>query len=138
MVKGIGIDVIEIDRMEKALARQPRLRERLFSPREIMYCLGKSHPAASFAARFAAKEAVRKACGTGEGEVMHWREIEIILEGGSPCIHLAQKAARLASRQGVKNLLVSLTHSRDYACAVVLALGGPQDSPEGLTAKEGF
>lgn len=133
MVRGIGIDIIEIDRMERALARQPRLRERLFSSREIAYCLQRSRPAASFAARFAAKEAVRKACGAGGG--MPWREIEVILGEGLPRIHLSQNAAQLARRLGVEDFVVSLSHSRACACAVVLALGARRNFFENFAAK---
>ncbi len=137
MVKGIGIDIIEIDRVEKALARRPRLRERLFSSREIAYCLERSRPAASFAARFAAKEAVRKACSLGETEkVMPWREIEIIFEGGSLRVSLAHRAARIARRQGIEGFFVSLSHSKAYACAVVLALGDLKDLPGSFAEKE--
>ncbi|HHW41861.1 MAG TPA: holo-ACP synthase [Syntrophomonadaceae bacterium] len=124
MNKGIGIDIIEIERIKEALARRPRLRERLFSPEEIAYCQGKRCPAASFAARFAAKEAVRKACSEGSGvEIMPWREIEIVSEGGRPWVRLSGNSARLAEKKGIVNLLVSLSHCRTYACAVVLAVG---------------
>jgi len=122
--KGIGIDIIEIERVKEALARRPLFRERLFSPEEIAYCQGKGCPAASFAARFAAKEAVRKACSDGSrDEIMPWREIEIVSEMGKPRVRLSGKSARLAEKKGIVNFLVSLSHSKTYACAVVLAVG---------------
>ncbi len=122
--KGIGIDIIEIERVKEALDRRPRLRERIFSPEEIAYCQGKRCPATSFAARFAAKEAVRKACSDGFGdEIMPWREIEIVSETGKPRVRLSGKSARLAEKKGITNFLVSLSHCKTYACAVVLAIG---------------
>ena len=124
MVIGMGIDIIDIERMERALARRHRLMERLFTGREIAYCTGRSCPAASFAARFAAKEAVRKACSRAlPGAVMGWREIEVLLESGRPEIRLTGQTAVLAAGAGIARLEVSLSHSRDHACAVVVAEG---------------
>lgn len=124
MVIGVGIDIIEIERVEEALARRHQLMERLFSSQEIAYCSGRSRPAASFAARFAAKEAVRKACSRSlPGTVMGWREIEVVLESGRPEIHLSGAMAVLASAAGIVKLEVSLSHGRDYACAMVVAEG---------------
>jgi holo-[acyl-carrier protein] synthase len=123
MYKSIGIDLIEIDRMEKALERRPSLCRRLFSQGEIDYCLRRGRPGASFAARFAAKEAVRKACSAAGVGAMPWREIEILLTEGKPVVYLSGLAASLAVELGIDSLLVSLSHSRYYACAVVLAEG---------------
>lgn len=123
MIIGVGIDIVDIERMERALARHPRLAGRLFTGREIAYCAGRSCPAASFAARFAAKEAVRKACSRAlTGVVMEWREIEVSLESGRPEIRLAGQTAALAAGAGIAGLEVSLSHSRDHACAVVVAV----------------
>jgi holo-[acyl-carrier protein] synthase len=123
VVIGVGIDIVDIERMERALTRRRRLMGRLFTGREIAYCTGRSCPAASFAARFAAKEAVRKACSRAlPGAVMGWREIEVSLESGRPEIRLAGKTAALADRAGIAGLEVSLFHSRDHACAVVVAI----------------
>ncbi|MGD0622613.1 MAG: holo-ACP synthase [Thermacetogeniaceae bacterium] len=123
VIIGVGIDIVDIERMERALARRCRLMERLFTGREIAYCTGRSCPAASFAARFAAKEAVRKACSRAlNGVVMEWREIEVSLESGRPEIRLAGKAAALAAGAGIAGLEVSLSHSRDHACAMVVAV----------------
>jgi holo-[acyl-carrier protein] synthase len=120
---GVGIDIIEIERMKRALARFPGLMERLFTAGEIAYCKGRSCPAASFAARFAAKEAVRKACSRALPEaVLEWRGIEVLPEKGRPEIRLAGKAAALAARAGIARLEVSLSHSREYACAMVVAI----------------
>ena len=124
MVKGVGIDIIEIERMEQALIRRGSLRERLFTGQEIACCLERSRPAASLAARFAAKEAVRKACSRAlPGQVLPWREIDLVLADGRPEVRLSGKSAQLVSGAGIVNLQVSLTHGRDYACAVVVAEG---------------
>lgn len=124
MTKGIGIDIVEIDRIERALARHSSFSQRIFSPEEIAYCQRKRDPAASYAARFAAKEAVRKACSCGAAvEVMPWREIEIVSEEGRPRIRLSGKSAQVAEQKGIVGFMVSLSHCRRYACAVVLALG---------------
>lgn len=122
MIKGIGIDVIEIDRIEKALARRKRLLNRLFRPQEVVYCRGRSRPGASFAARFAAKEALRKACGLING-VIPWCEIEISMDGGKPQIFLLGKSAQMARQHGITSFFVSLSHSKNHACAVVVAIG---------------
>jgi holo-[acyl-carrier protein] synthase len=129
MVLGLGIDIIEIARVEAALTRYGRLRERLFTSAEVAYCSGKGRPGASLAARFAAKEAVKKACSAQmPGVVLPWREIEVSMAQGRPEIALLGKTGQLAARSGIQELLVSLTHSREYACAVVLVLGdGTQD-----------
>lgn len=123
MILGVGIDVIEIARVESALARWRRLRERLYTAAELEYCAGRGRPGASLAARFAAKEAARKALSPVLPGVVPWREIEVVMDRGRPQIALRGKAARLARGCGVESLPVSLTHSREYACAVVLVLG---------------
>ena len=115
MPAGIGIDVIEIDRIERALERRPRLRERLFTPEELAYADARARPAQHLAARFAAKEAVIKALGApgvGPGS------IEVIATGGSPAVRLSGSAAEAAAGREIS---VSLTHSRETAAAVALA-----------------
>lgn len=113
----IGIDLIEIDRIERALARRPGLGERLFTRAELDFAAARPRPASHLAARFAAKEAAIKALG---GECSP-REIEVTGGGGSaPDLVLHGRAESLARRHRVE-LAVSLTHSRDSAAAVVLA-----------------
>lgn len=122
-MKGIGIDIVEIGRIERAFARHPALLQRIFSRDEIAYCQRKKYPFASLAARFAAKEAVRKACRCVPGrEVMPWREIEVISDGGVPRVRLSGKAAWVAEQKGIADFLISLSHSQEYACAVVVAV----------------
>jgi holo-[acyl-carrier protein] synthase len=127
MIVGVGIDIIEIERVGRSLAGRRPLMERLFTGREIAYCTGRKRPAASFAARFAAKEAVRKACSRAlPGAVLRWRDIEVVLDSGRPEIRLAERAAAIAAGAGIARLEVSLSHSRDYACAVAVAEGASQ------------
>jgi len=114
-VAALGIDLIEIDRVERALDRRPRLAERLFRPGELSACADRARPARHLAARFAAKEAAIKALGGGCGP----RDVEVV-GGPVPELRLHGRAAARAGERGV-TLAVSLTHSRDNAAAVVLA-----------------
>lgn len=111
---GIGIDVIEIERVERALERRPRLRERLFTEAELAYADSKARPGRHLAARFSAKEAVIKALG---GPAIPPAQIEIV-PGAPPRVALHGRAAEAA---GGRELSVSLTHSRETAAAVALA-----------------
>ena len=111
---GVGIDLLEIDRLERALQRHPRLAERIFSEAERRYAAARARPARHLAARFAAKEAVVKALGLRGGFGL--REIEIVA-GEPPSAHLAGRAAAAAAGDRVK---ISLTHSRDFAAAVAI------------------
>lgn len=115
---GVGIDLIEVARIERALERHPRLAERLFTPGELAYARGRARPGRHLAARFAAKEAAVKALGLEQGFGL--REVEVVSSGGAPAVRLAGRAARAAEAAGVE-LRVSLTHSRDTAAAVVIA-----------------
>ncbi len=110
----LGIDLIEIDRIERALERRPRLRKRLFTSAELAYADARERPGRHLAARFAAKEAVIKALsGPGLGP----SQIEIVA-GEPPSVRLTGAAARAAAGREVT---VSLTHSRESAAAVALA-----------------
>ena len=115
---GIGIDLIEIARLERAIERRPRLAERVFSAAELEGARTRARPGRHLAARFAAKEAALKALGLG-GLRLH--EVEVEGGGGEPPrLRLHGEAAEFAAREGVE-LSVSLTHSRDMAAAVVRA-----------------
>jgi holo-[acyl-carrier protein] synthase len=117
-MSGIGIDLIEIERLERAIERRPRLAERVFSAAELAHVRDKARPGRHLAARFAAKEAALKALGLG-GLRLH----EVEVEGGgdgAPRLRLHGEAAELAAREGLR-LEVSLTHSRELAAAVVRA-----------------
>jgi holo-[acyl-carrier protein] synthase len=112
---GVGIDLLEIERMERALERHPRLAERLFTDGERSYAAARARPGRHLAARFAAKEAVVKALGLTGGFGL--REIEVVA-GEPPTVRLSGAAAEAAAGLEVR---ISLTHSRDTAAAVALA-----------------
>jgi holo-[acyl-carrier protein] synthase len=113
---GVGIDLLEIERLERALERRPRLAERLFTESELRYADERRRPGRHLAARFAAKEAAVKALGVGP---LALQEIEVVA-GPPPSLRLGGRAADAARDQGV-DLGVSLSHSRDMAVAVVVA-----------------
>jgi holo-[acyl-carrier protein] synthase len=113
MALAVGIDLIEIERVERALERRPRLAERLFTAEELAYARDRARPGRHLAARFAAKEAVIKALGQG----LPPREIEVE-PGEPPYLRLHGRAAELA---GERDISISLTHSRDSAAAVAVA-----------------
>ena len=126
MVIGLGTDLIEIARIERSLARfGPAFLRRVYTPGEIAYCQRKQRNAAeSFAARFAAKEAAAKALGTGISRGVSWREFEVVRQPGQrPELELSGRAQAIARQLGVERLSLSLTHSRDFAMAVVVAEG---------------
>jgi holo-[acyl-carrier protein] synthase len=119
-VAGIGIDLLEIDRLERALERRPRLAERLFTDAEREYAASRARPGRHLAARFAAKEAVVKALGLSGGFGL--REIEVVA-GEPPTVRLSGRAAEVA---GDRKIDISLTHSRDTAAAVAVAASSDQ------------
>jgi holo-[acyl-carrier protein] synthase len=112
----IGIDLIEIERLERALERRPALAERLFSDAERAYAAERARPGRHLAARFCAKEAVAKALGL---EAWAFRDIEVVATGAAPQVRLSGAAAARARELGAE-ALVSLTHARDVAGAVAL------------------
>lgn len=124
MIVGIGCDIIEIERIARAIKSESFIR-RVFTAEEAAYCQRRGQQAAaSFAARFAAKEAVLKALGTGlrEGSL---QEIAVDNDGlGKPLVHLSGHFAMLAKQLGVKNIQISLSHSRELATAYVIMEDG--------------
>ncbi len=117
----IGVDLVEVARVQAVLARHPaRFLERVYTPQEVADCQGQ---AASLAARWAAKEAVSKALGSG-WEGIEWTEIEIVrTPQGQPGIVLHGAARALADRLGLQQWVVSLSHTAAYAVAFVIAQG---------------
>jgi holo-[acyl-carrier protein] synthase len=113
----VGIDLIEIARVRRALERYPRFVERVFTDEERRYCLARPNPAQHFAARFAGKEAVGKALGCG-AEWM-WRDIEIAGRP-KPSVRLSGKPAAFATRLGAGMIDLSMTHSKDLAAAIAV------------------
>ena len=125
-IVGTGIDLIEVERIERALTRPStgaRFRARVFTDREIEYCESRGRPRfQSYAARFAAKEAAMKAMGTGWNRNVGWREIEVVRERGkAPTIALSGKAAEFARRKSITRFHLSLTHTSRDAVAHVIA-----------------
>ncbi len=122
MIVGSGVDMIEIARIADALARYgDRFCQRIYLPGEIRYCRSKKNGAESFAARFAAKEAAAKALGTGIHFGVSWRDIEVVrASNGRPTLMFHGHAEAIARKLGVRNAVISLTHSRTYALAQVL------------------
>jgi holo-[acyl-carrier protein] synthase len=115
-VSGVGIDLLEIERLERALERRPRLAERLFTDAERSYAAARARPGQHLAARFCAKEAVAKALGL---TAWSFRDVEVVA-GQPPTVCLSGAAARKAAALGV-TVSVSLTHTRGQAGAVAIA-----------------
>jgi holo-[acyl-carrier protein] synthase len=115
----VGTDLIEIDRVRRALARYERFRDRCFTPAEQAYCDSRPNPAQSYAGRFAAKEAVGKALGFGVARAFAWTEIEIVGRP-KPSVHLSGRVAAWAEHVGAGAIDLSMTHSRELAQAVAV------------------
>ena len=127
-ILGTGVDMIEVERVERALTRPrtgARFRARVFTEREVTYCESRGLPRyQSYAARFAAKEAAMKAMGTGWNRNVGWREIEVVRERGRPpTIVLSGKAAEYARRANIAAFHLSITHTAATALAHVIAEG---------------
>ena len=125
MIIGIGNDLAEVERIRRALENPHtghRFRERVFTEGEQRYCERRRGKYESYAARFAAKEAVMKALGTGWGKNIGWREIEVLRQRGSrPEIVLHGKAKEHAEVLGITRFHLTLTHTAEYAEAQVIA-----------------
>ena len=123
-ILGIGLDIVETARMASAIAKYgDRFLEKVFLPDEIAHCKKRRHFEQAFGVRFAAKEAVSKAFGTGINSQMWWQDIEVRQKpSGEPFIVMHGKGAELAQQRGVTEVLVSLTHSQHYAVAQAIVL----------------
>src|SRR5213078_3793309 len=121
MVVGVGIDVIQNDRIRDSITRfGPRFLNRIYTENEIAYCNNCADPPIHFAARFAAKEAAFKALGTGWAAGVKWKDIEVRrLPSGQPTLHLFEEALVRATSMGATRFHVSLTHDQLVSCAVV-------------------
>ena len=121
-VLGIGVDIVETSRIEHSLDRfGERFLHRVFTAGEIEYCQSMKYPARHFAARFAAKEAVSKAFGTGIGKSMGWKDIDVHREGsGQPFVVLEGGAKQLAAERGVSAVWISLSHTDQNAAAMAV------------------
>lgn len=121
----LGLDLVEVPRIQAMLEKSgDRFKERVFTSDEISYCDSCAAPAIHYAARFAAKEAVAKALGTGLSEGVTWRDIEVRRDAkGLPSIVLRDGALRKATELGIREMRVSLTHTAQMAAASVAGVG---------------
>ena len=134
MIIGIGVDLVEIARMERAIARHPvRLIERVFTEREQLECSQRPRPAMHYSARFAAKEAFLKAVGLGLRGGMRWCDVGVVhAPSGKPSLVVEGCAAERMRELGADCAHVSLTHTDHHACAVVILEGkGPVEDSGG-------
>ena len=121
MVVGIGIDIVEVARIQKALLGARTMEEKVFTEVEIGYCRKRKLMYQHFAGRFAAKEAALKALGTGWSEGIRWKDVEILEgESGAPKLEFHAKAKRLFQSSGAKVALISITYSSGQAVAIVV------------------
>ena len=120
---GIGVDMVEIARMEKVLARRPNFAKRVFTTEECAYCDRMARPAQHYAARFAAREAVLKALGTGFSRGIGFADVYVVRnEAGQPQAMLTGRAAEVAAEQGVREVALSLSYTHDVAVANAVAV----------------
>ncbi|HEU4401533.1 MAG TPA: holo-ACP synthase [Candidatus Polarisedimenticolia bacterium] len=122
MILGVGFDLCDVNKLRRALAR-PGFRERVFDPIEVRSCDRRARREEHYAARFAAKEACLKALGTGWGDGVGFRDVAVSGAGGPPSLRLSGGAARRARSLGVTRSHLTLSHSGDYAAAVVVLEG---------------
>lgn len=114
----VGVDLVSVSRVDRLLADNPAAEQDIFTPREVGYCAGKRNRTAHLAARFAAKEAVLKALGTGLGPGMRWTDVEVVNTPlGAPRVRLSGGVAERAAGVGASSPEISLSHSGDYAIA---------------------
>ena len=120
---GIGVDMLEIARMEKTLARRPSFATRIFTPEERAYCERTARPAQHYAARFAAREAVLKALGTGFSRGIGPLDVSVVRnEAGRPEAKLTGKALEIAREMGIREVAISLSYTHDVAVANAVAI----------------
>jgi holo-[acyl-carrier protein] synthase len=120
----VGVDLIEIERIRRALDRYPGFRERCFTEAERAYCDSRPNPAQHYAARFAGKEAVGKALGFGVARAFAWKEVEITGRP-KPGVTLSGRVGAWAERVGAGGIDLSMTHARELAAAVCVVADLP-------------
>jgi len=131
MILGVGIDIIEVERIRDSYQRfGERFVNRILHAEEIAYCLRHRNPAPFIAARFAAKEAISKAFGTGIGSSLGWHDMEVRRkESGEPFVVMHGKGSELFAQRNARALLISLSHTESYASAVAILEGSPPATP---------
>jgi holo-[acyl-carrier protein] synthase len=122
LILGIGIDIIEVTRIKSSHEKfGERFLNRILHPGEIAYCLSHKQPAPFLAVRFAAKEAISKAFGTGIGAQLGWHDMEVARrESGEPYVILHEKGLELLKTRNAKHVLISLSHTQQHATAVAV------------------
>jgi holo-[acyl-carrier protein] synthase len=121
VVIGIGIDIVEVGRIEKALQGGDEMANRVFTENELAYCKARRNQYQHFAGRFAAKEAALKALGTGWQEGIRWKDVEVVPgDLGQPRLNFQGKAKEILEAAGAKQAQVTITHASDYAVAAVV------------------
>jgi holo-[acyl-carrier protein] synthase len=122
VILGVGIDIIEVARIHSSYERfGERFLNRILHPNEIAYCLSHKVPAPFLAARFAAKEAISKAFGTGIGAQLGWQDMEVgRKESGEPFVILHEEGKKLLGERKARVILISLSHTQEHAAAVAI------------------
>lgn len=126
---GTGVDLVENERIQAMIEKWGRrFKDRVFLPAEQAYCDSKAAPWLYYAGRFAVKESVSKAFGTGIGPALGWLDIEVVKDPrtGAPSVSLSPHGRKLAQAQGVERVLISLSHTHHFAVAQALLTGGDQ------------
>jgi holo-[acyl-carrier protein] synthase len=124
-VIGIGTDIIECERIDQMIAKHgDTFLHRVYTGEEIEYCSGRKASNQHYAGRWAAKEAVLKALGTGWAHGIQWTDVEVVnLQGGRPLITLTGKAKEISVEQGIEEMMISISHCKHYATAYATAVG---------------
>ena len=121
MIKGLGTDIVDVTRIEKILVRELLFVKKIFTENEIQYSEKYKSKAQNYAARFAAKESVMKAFGTGWRDGIEFKDIEIINnELGKPEVFLSGKAKEIADKMNISKIHLSMSHEKNYASAIVI------------------
>jgi len=121
VVIGLGIDIVEVRRIGRALQNSDALAKKVFTQLELDYCLKKKNRFQHFAGRFAAKEAALKALGTGWQEGIRWKDVEVVPdELGKPELNFYRRAREVFEASGAKRALLTITHASEYAVAAVV------------------
>lgn len=143
-ILGIGTDIIECPRIGKMIEQHGELfLRRVYTEREIRYCQSRKHAIEHFAGRWAAKEAILKALGTGWSRGVSWTDLEVRNQlNGGPRVLVCGGAKELTKRRGIGEILISISHCRTYATAYALALGNGQErvkksEPDGCDKESG-
>lgn len=121
MILGLGVDIVEVQRIRSALKNAERMVNRVFTAEEIRYCSDRKKKFQHFAGRFAAKEAALKALGTGWQRGITWKDVEVSSNKlGKPELTFHGKAKRIFQELGARQTQLSITHAQEYALAVVI------------------